>query len=680
MPGEAADGQTHSASFAMQTIGPELFARRPDGAFLSGVGTLFPGHELLFTSPAIHAMQREDFKDWLIEEHARRGAQAPSEAKLKYEAGESVDLIFLHGDIVLIRPELGRIELAFAADQLLQKRWQVPLHRIRFASMQDPRVQQGFRERGELWRMTTSRTDPAHFGEVIEHSRVAINEGRIYYYNANTGTRFLTFGAFSALRDLDNEALAHQMQEIATHCIHRNRHGHPEIAFLGADPLRFGGPNFAGLLFTGLEDLELRARYTTLVEQFRAAVQADLRQDDPQSPQWRLRLHEQITTGQIGEIPRITVPGMALPPDIRWLPGGRFEQGEFIFAPVFGRDNQEPREEELKPLWDPLARGFIANFIREYGNLEYLNLGRLDAAAGAPVLVNRGRRGVYLAELKVRGEANPHVLFLRVQRWGVRERLEEKDQAGRYRKDLLAAIFETEEYLDYTLDRRLGCQQFGMHLPVRFTMRRVTERYTGDREGFQGRFFPVIYFERDFLPGIPTDPLPDHKLGDPRYALELARLLGQAAAPNLVVGRTRDAAPGEPGTTLFDNGDEVIIESSTGLPREIVLVDHSGAFADWKTPSLLPFARGYAEPVNKRAGLVQEPKAFAEAYVAAFAREFARIQKDYLDRQDAFDGLFKHLPHSQDGNFACRWERVLARLRDADLGALVSEIERHIRC
>jgi hypothetical protein len=331
----------------------------------------------------------------------------------------------------------------------------------------------------------------------------------------------------------------------------------------------------------------------------------------------------------------------------------------------------------LQRLWDPLARGFIANFIREYGTIEFLNLGRIEPTPGTPPVSGRGRRGVYLAEIKVRGDASPRVLLLRVQRWGIRERLDEKDEFGKP-KDFIRAVFETEEYVDYTLDRRLGCLQFGMHLPPRVHMRRVTEPYLDGREEFRGRLFPVIYFERDYLPGIPTNKLLDRKLADPRYALALARLLGRAAAPNMVVGRTLN--PGSPevsGETLFDDGNEIVVEGSDGLPRDLVLVDHSGAFADWRTGSLLAFARSYAGPVNRRVDKVPDPRLFAETYLAAFREEFTRIQSDYRRRRGAFDRLFQHLPYIE-GNFACRWERVLQRLRETDLEPLVREIGRHI--
>jgi hypothetical protein len=665
----------------MTTIGPNLFNREPDGRYTSSIGTLFPRHGLLVTTPPMHALQRDAFRDWLMETHAKTQPSILGDKKLTWEAAESVDLIFAPGNVVLIRPELERLDLAFEADRLLQESWNVPYHRIRFLSVRDRRVRQALRERGELWRMSAPPAGHDEIGTAIAHSRVALAESPIYYYNPHTGTRFVTCAGFASLAQLDPEPLARQLDEIAEHATRRNRHGHPEVAFFGADPLRFGGPNFVGVRFADLPSPELRSRYDALLALFRNATEPDLRVDNPGASLWRRRLFAAIGSDPHQEVTPELLPGRS--PDfflrIRWLPGGQFEEGEFVFAPVFPKEDRPPDDPELQPLWDPLAHGFITNFIREYGNIEYLNLGRIEPGPGPePELHHDGRRGVYLAEIKVRGEPNPHLLFLRVLRWGIRERLEERDERGKS-KELVRAILETEEYVDYTLDRRLGCLQFGMHLPARVNMRRVSEPYFGNRSEFQGRFFPVIYFERDYLPGIPTNRLPNRKLADPRYALALARLMGQAAAPNLVVGRTHRIGPKDlPGDPLFDDGDEIIVEDSDGLPSQIVLVDHGGAFADWKTPSLLPFARAYAQPVNCRLELVPEPRPFAEAYLEALSHELARIQTDYRRLQKGFDGLFKHLPYDAEGSFACRWAHILNRLQATAPQTLIAEISRHI--
>lgn len=664
---------------SVQLIGPLLFARDAQGRLKAGIGTLFPRHQVLVTEDRMHFIQRGIFRAWLQRQARPADQPVPTDRHLDWECGESVDLIFTEDGLVLIRPDLDRLDLAFEADSQLQEDWKVPEYHVRFLFADNPRVRQALRERGELWRLATPAVDREAWARTIRQSRTAIHEAPIYYYNPHTGTRWVTCEAFQGLAALNDAVLARQLDEIALHSATRNRHRHPEIAFFGADALKFGAPSFFGPAFASLAPEALRARYTELARQFHEATEPLLRRDDPELAAWRDALLATLSGGDQDHAHDESPFGWSS--DVllktRWLPGGRIEGGEFLLAQVLETPLESATDPALRALHDPLARGFTANLIREYGNLEYLNLGRIEPRGPAPT-GRRGRRGVYLAEIKVRGEKDPRVLFLRVQRWGIRERLEELDEHG-LPKDIVRAMLDTDEYTDYTLDRRLGCLQFGMRLPPRVTMRRVSEPYAGSRAEFRGRLFPVVYFERDYLPGIPTNQISPRKLGDPRYALALARLLGKAAAPNLIVGRTvNPAAPHVSGEVLFDDGDEIIVEGSDGLPGELVLTDHGGAFADWRTPSLLAFARAYAKPANDRHADLQDPRAFAETYLTALGAEFRRIQADCRRRKRAFDALFKHLPFNEEGSFACRWVRVLARLDGTDEAQLTAEIRRHV--
>jgi hypothetical protein len=251
-------------------------------------------------------------------------------------------------------------------------------------------------------------------------------------------------------------------------------------------------------------------------------------------------------------------------------------------------------------------------------------------------------------------------------KWGVREHLDEGKQR-------LQAILESEEYADYVLDRRLGCRQLGMHLPGRIIIRRVSEIYDGKNAGSRGEMIRTSYAERDYIPGIATDKLPSAKLAQEEYALRLARLLGKAAASNLIVGRAYDAGA----SVLFDDGDEVVIEGPNGLPEDLIVGDHSGAFGEYRRP-LTDFARDYAMPVNRRVTLVPRPREFAEAYLGAFSEWFLHVQGDYRKRRRAFDGLFKPGKYDPGGSFAYRWECILRRLDQTEATVLVETIRGYI--
>src|SRR6185369_6763095 len=128
----------------------------------------------------------------------------------------------------------------------------------------------------------------------------------------------------------------------------------------------------------------------------------------------------------------------------------------------------------------------------------------------------------------------------------------------------------------------------------------------------------------------------------------------------------------------FDDGDEIVCEQDDGLPAEVLVGDHSGAFTEYRK-AMAGFAAEYARPVNIREALVPDPRAFAEAYLAAFREHFLHIQGDYRKRRRGFDTLFKHGKYDPGGSFAYRWECVLGRLDQTNADTLVAAIASHIQ-
>jgi hypothetical protein len=90
--------------------------------------------------------------------------------------------------------------------------------------------------------------------------------------------------------------------------------------------------------------------------------------------------------------------------------------------------------------------------------------------------------------------------------------------------------------------------------------------------------------------------VPPARYAEAEFAQRFARLLGRAAAPNLIVGRCDPQ-----GNSFFDDGDEVLIEDATGLPLEIIVADHTGTFSDYLSP-LQRFSAEYGRPVARGAG------------------------------------------------------------------------------
>src|SRR5208283_1332609 len=114
-------------------------------------------------------------------------------------------------------------------------------------------------------------------------------------------------------------------------------------------------------------------------------------------------------------------------------------------------------------------------------------------------------------------------------------------------------------------------------------------------------------------------------------------------------------------------------EGEDGLPAEILVGDHSGAFGEYQRP-LDAFAAHYARPVNTRAKLLSNGTGFAHAYLAGLRERFVHIQEDYRKRRRAFDTLFKHCKYDPAGSFAYRWEKVLLRLDQTGADPLVEAI------
>jgi hypothetical protein len=219
-------------------------------------------------------------------------------------------------------------------------------------------------------------------------------------------------------------------------------------------------------------------------------------------------------------------------------------------------------------------------------------------------------------------------------------------------------MLRSEDYTERILDRRLACKQLGMNLPHRVSARKVGEQYTLP----EGRTVTIWtpYFERDYIRGFATDKVPPCRFENPEFAFAFARLLGRAAATNMIVGRF-DLA----GHPLFDDGDEILIEDSQGMPIEIVVADHTGTFND-DSRDLASVAPEYADPVVRRADYLPDVARFTEVYLEAFIERFSHIREEYRRRKRAFDTLFRHRSRDEEDCFAIRWENVLARLDDTD--------------
>jgi hypothetical protein len=346
---------------------------------------------------------------------------------------------------------------------------------------------------------------------------------------------------------------------------------------------------------------------------------------------------------------------------VQWLPGGRIDNGALLFDSVY---NGHGAGRDADPVGDDTVRSLIFNYVRDKGNVEYINVGCVMESLSRRI-PGPGRRQVYVVEMKERDRNEETIKIIRMQKWDLRERLDEGTS-------LLAAMIESEKYTEYTRDRGLGCRQLGMNVTGRVAAGKVCEVYHGKQAELRGMRFWTPYFERNYVRGTATDKIRPNRFKKASFAACFATLLGRAAAPNMIIGRCTPT-----GDVLFDDGDEVLIEDGKGTPLNVVVVDYTGAFADYER-DLLAFALPYARPVNSRIGYVPNRTEFAENYVEGLLARFAEIQQTYRRHRAAFDILFAHRPERERGTITYRWEAVLKRLDETDLEALGRELGRHI--
>ena len=566
----------------------------------------------------------------------------------------------------MIRPDPENMRLAYQADEWLQER--VAKHRIKFLHVLHPKVREAIKKRGECWRITPLPTTREQMQAMIAASRVCIGGREIYYYNAASGTRFLTYQEFADLGSLDPPALAEHLTEIRNHAGQPNALGYPEVAFFMADN-SFSKADFAAYDFLHLSRESLTEAYERLRAGFQSAVPAPFRRDDLTDAEWRSRMYAALIgeTDQASSEVKLLGLGSEFFMAVQWLPGGRIKNGKLYLDSIFQTAAQTD-DPELRSQCDEAVRHLIDHFLNDYDDLQYINIARvidrLSVSEGRRK--NSGRRAVYIAEIKPLDRPSAIVSHIRMQKFGVAERLNDPKDP----KPLDVAIYQSEEYTEYILDRWLGCRQLGMNLPPRLSCGRIVEPVSLKN----GASVPVRspYFVRDYVFGVATDKLPGHRFENEEFALHFARLLGRAAAVNMIVGRCD-----EDGGVLFDDGDEMALEDDHGLPVEIVVADHTGSFRDYQG-ELAQYAKDYAAPMTRRLEHVACPDEFCEAYLASFVQKFAEVQQEFRNHRQVYEQRFAHKPRDVQGSFAYRWECVLARMDRADPQELAGLIREHL--
>ena len=648
----------------MKILGDPIFAKNADGSLKSRIGTIFFRTLGLVTQQGIHALQRVAWIEEVNRGRVAAGLKPLSAMEEADEMAESVDLIFTE-DQVLIRPDPNRMDLAFRADEALQRL--VSKRCIRFLNTHAAKVRQALQMRGENWRMARLPLKPEEMDQLVQGARCAIQCAPIYYYNRLTGTRYITAGGYTALENLDAAAFRAQMAEIQKGLNNLNRLGQFEVDLFPANLPPAIKAKFRALDLAALDDAALKVAAEALAREYRAALPAELRDETIANFAWRNEMCHALTRGPNETVAEEQALVQGISPEfyrqIEWLPGARVEEGRVVFDALFdeARRTDDPA---LKELCDERVRSIIFNVMRLFGEVEFVNVGRIPRPlVRRPVAGVRG--GVYIVQYKDATQDVPHLYILRFQKWGVAEHLDEG-------KDLLAAEAEANQYTDYILDRRLACRQLGMALPIRVGLGQIFETYRGDN-AYRGTCVRANYYVRDYVPGTASDKLPPARFANRAFARRFAELMGAAAAVDLVVGR----AATETQECVFDTNYEVVQLDAAGLPAGLVVTDQAGSFVCYreKLEELVP---AYARVVRRRAAFVGDVAEFAAAFVNAFERRLTEMKAAYHAKTRAYEELFVQRPFDVGGSMAYRWHCVLERLAACDVAAVVAALRQAV--
>jgi hypothetical protein len=309
------------------------------------------------------------------------------------------------------------MELVFKADELLQT--VESKLRIKFLHATDKDVLTAIKKRGECWRINPLPRSGEEIVKWIQASKTSISYGQIYYHNMITGTRYLTYENFAALSKLPDSELARQLDEIKVYSNKSNRLGYPEIAFFHADK-SFNRELFEQYDFLEMSPENLRKVFEDLRTKFEAAVTPEMRYEAFDNLKWRNLMYSALISHEEGEVADSILRGLS--PEyfmqLEWLPGGRFENGELIFDSIFDELEKDPSSSELSAICDIRVRSFIFNFMREYGDIQYINIARVPSSLSERGF-SAGHRGVYLTDVMISLDSKPIVKIIRMQKWDV---------------------------------------------------------------------------------------------------------------------------------------------------------------------------------------------------------------------------------------------------------------------
>ncbi len=532
--------------------GPHPLERNSDGHLKHPMADVFPQYNAMVVGSGLHVTLAMD----LIAELDRASGDTMGEEE-QARVYEDLVALVLRGNRVIVRSTPGNMEHAFRAAELLQEL--IPADMIRFTGHRDPRVREAFKLRGESWKMTPRYFNAEEIKRQIQLSLVSVGTRNQYYYNMESGGRVVTYQQFGAIREslVNFQEFRDRIAEVVDLYGRRNKQFVRELDFFMVDHDRFElvllerlNEYLQRCEHWGDEERRAAAElYEQVMASFRNAVGPEFLGDELENPVWRNQMYSELNNIPPTE-ERFLGVSEEFNMNILWLPGCRITDGRAIW---------DPHIEE------PVAR-LLQDFFRFYGELEYINLGRVMRSQNTKRAAGSYRE-VFIGVLKQSRSLVEQIRILRKVRRNTLYYLNRGFSLERARG--LA-----EGYLQYTLDRRNILSLLGAHTPPLNILSR-----TEDLPGIGP--VEVAFFDRAYIRGLATDKVPDYYFEDRQFVMAQAPLLGEAAGLNLVIGRS-DPDTGE---VFFSDGDEMLVfDPGSHIPRDLVLADFTGSFADVVSP------------------------------------------------------------------------------------------------
>jgi hypothetical protein len=626
-------------------IGPGFFETDENGNLLSPIASVFPKYRTVITVKGIHAVHAAMMIDYLRQTISENGRGECIHEQQELDVYQDAVALLIRNSFILIRSDPGDMEHVFAADEMIQSF--LPRERIQFTGLHLAEVRNKLRQRGESWRISPAPRSVQEICEYVRSSRVQVGTGLTVYYNAPTGGRFLTYAEFMRIRDLlheDVEEAFARLSEIVDLFRRSNSRGNRELNFFlpCSSVLDSRSLEDAICMLQGsrssvcIQDIE--SVFNHFADLFAKSAGAELLVDDETNAAWRntmfCRLYD-IDEQEMEEC----VLGLSseFHLNVKWLPG----------AAVVGDTLRFDLHVTER------VKGLIAHYWKRAAGFVSINVGRVESPQSGRDIIGE-ERDVYLAVIGT-SDGQECIRLIRLMKWDVFHRIKMGQPPNQ-------AIRETINYRNYIFDRLHAAMQLG------FPTLSYSDIELEEEMDWIGKV-PAFFFERSYVPGIVTNKIPLSYYRKPEFIVDLARLLGTAAAFALVLGKSSPRT----GTIFYDDGDELIQFDSHCAPERLVIIETTGSFNNWTTPiiSMLPQCLSRFRAHLQRALQSGVPVPVLNSAVAGFADalagEISRVQD--LIASPSIRDIFSDREDEPCG-IRNRWDGILARLLQTDLQEL----------